>query len=90
LALIRTCSIVTPQDSNTLQQTLQDDNISDYIGAGGQKKSMYTDIITGAGGASSTVRKQFLPKVERRYVGYVMWRGTVQDNHVSPENTRFS
>ena len=39
-----------------------------------------------ADGIHSTVRRQFLPSVQPRYAGYVLWRGLVDEADISPED----
>lgn len=41
------------------------------------------DLVVAADGPSSTVRRLLLPEVERKYVGYVAWRGTVPESEAS-------
>ena len=41
------------------------------------------DLIIAADGASSTIRRLVKPDVERKYVGYVAWRGTVPETELS-------
>jgi 2-polyprenyl-6-methoxyphenol hydroxylase-like FAD-dependent oxidoreductase len=41
------------------------------------------DLVIAADGASSTIRRLVKPEVERKYVGYVAWRGTVPENELS-------
>ena len=43
------------------------------------------DMLIGCDGGSSTIRKILLPNVERRYAGYVAWRGTVLESELSEE-----
>ncbi|KAI0186367.1 hypothetical protein EV127DRAFT_172519 [Xylaria flabelliformis] len=41
------------------------------------------DLVIGADGADSIIRAKYQPAVQRRYAGYVVWRGTVQEEHLS-------
>ncbi|KAF2158657.1 hypothetical protein M409DRAFT_71515 [Zasmidium cellare ATCC 36951] len=43
------------------------------------------DLVIAADGASSTIRRLLQPDVERKYAGYVAWRGTVPEDQLSPE-----
>ncbi len=43
------------------------------------------DILIAADGIFSTVRAQFLPEVMPSYVGYIAWRGLVDEKDLSPE-----
>jgi 2-polyprenyl-6-methoxyphenol hydroxylase-like FAD-dependent oxidoreductase len=56
----------------------------EYESTGGTG-SMDADIVVGADGPSSTVRKLLLSDVERTYAGYVAWRGTVKESFLSEE-----
>ncbi|KAH8749292.1 monooxygenase [Hyaloscypha finlandica] len=57
----------------------------EYERVDGKKVALHADIVIGADGPSSTVRKLLLPEVERTYVGYVTWRGTVKESFLSDE-----
>ncbi|KAF2828110.1 FAD/NAD(P)-binding domain-containing protein [Ophiobolus disseminans] len=41
------------------------------------------DLVIAADGPSSSIRKLYLPDIERTYAGYVAWRGTVPEDQVS-------
>src|SRR6516165_3370903 len=41
------------------------------------------DLLIGADGIHSTARRQFLPSVQPRYAGYVLWRGLVEEADIS-------
>lgn len=43
------------------------------------------DLIIAADGASSTIRRILAPEIQRRYVGYVAWRGTVLETALSSD-----
>ncbi|KAM0713737.1 hypothetical protein Q7P37_010699 [Cladosporium fusiforme] len=49
------------------------------------EQSDEADLIMAADGASSTIRRLVAPKVQRIYVGYVAWRGTVPEAALSSE-----
>lgn len=46
------------------------------------------DLLVGADGLFSTVRRQFLPEIEPRYVGYIAWRGLVDEADLSEDTRR--
>src|SRR4051794_37054774 len=43
------------------------------------------DLIVGADGVYSTVRRQFLPDVQPSFANYVAWRGIIEEKQVPPE-----
>ncbi|KIW94724.1 uncharacterized protein Z519_04701 [Cladophialophora bantiana CBS 173.52] len=51
----------------------------------GGKDWILGDMLVGADGPSSTVRKILCPEVERKYAGYCVIRGTVPENEASEE-----
>lgn len=42
----------------------------------------HADLIVGADGVYSTVRRQYLPEVQPRFANYVAWRGIIEDANV--------
>ncbi|KAF2446730.1 FAD/NAD(P)-binding domain-containing protein [Karstenula rhodostoma CBS 690.94] len=52
--------------------------------ADGNTATFEADLLVGADGPSSTIRKLIDPSVQRTYAGYVAWRGTVPETAVSP------
>jgi 2-polyprenyl-6-methoxyphenol hydroxylase-like FAD-dependent oxidoreductase len=46
------------------------------------------DLLVGADGLFSTLRRQFLPEVRPQYAGYVAWRGIVDEVELSTETRR--
>ncbi|KAF2621680.1 FAD/NAD(P)-binding domain-containing protein [Macroventuria anomochaeta] len=49
----------------------------------GNEVTIDADMLIGADGPSSTIRGFIDPKIQRKYAGYVAWRGTVSENQVS-------
>ncbi|KAK4542667.1 hypothetical protein LTR36_006239 [Oleoguttula mirabilis] len=47
------------------------------------EQSATADHVIAADGASSTIRRLLAPDVERKYAGYVAWRGTVPETQLS-------
>jgi 2-polyprenyl-6-methoxyphenol hydroxylase-like FAD-dependent oxidoreductase len=47
------------------------------------EQSSEADLVIAADGASSTIRRLIQQAVERKYVGYVAWRGTVPETELS-------
>ena len=43
------------------------------------------DLVIGADGMRSTIRRILFPKIEPQYAGYVAWRGMLEERHASPE-----
>lgn len=81
-----------PQDGKAVHR--HDHNVTDIkeYGQGvrvfwkkssGEEGSILVDVLIGADGPSSTVRKILRPDVQRRYAGYCALRGTVPEGEVS-------
>lgn len=56
----------------------------------GEVQHVRADVVVGADGPSSCVRAKYMPNVQRRYVGYIMWRGLVPEDEVSLETRAMS
>lgn len=52
----------------------------EYETKDGDQDTTTADLVIGADGPSSTLRRILLPEVERKYAGYVAWRGTVPES----------
>lgn len=46
------------------------------------------DLMIGADGVYSTVRKQFQPDVQPKFANYVAWRGIIEEKAVPPETLK--
>src|SRR5690606_9117660 len=46
---------------------------------------MSADLVIGADGIRSTVRRAICPDAEPKYVGYVAWRGMIEERDATPE-----
>lgn len=51
----------------------------------GEGQTATADLVIAADGPSSTIRAMLQPSVERKYVGYVAWRGTCPETELSDE-----
>ncbi|KAH8665696.1 hypothetical protein BGZ60DRAFT_431892 [Tricladium varicosporioides] len=54
----------------------------------GTEKSIVTDQVIVADGASSSMRQLLLPSSERKYSGYFAWRGLVDEMEMTDEERR--
>ena len=50
-----------------------------------QEYTLLADLVIAADGSNSFVRQKLMPEVQRRYSGYVAFRGTVPQSEVSKE-----
>ena len=48
-----------------------------------------SDLVVGADGASSLLRRTFLPEVSAKYAGYVAWRGVLDEEVAQPHLVSF-
>lgn len=54
-----------------------------YRDAAGEERTTSADLVLAADGPGSTIRSLLMPGLERRYAGYVAWRGTVPESEAS-------
>lgn len=71
------------------------ETLASFEQAGGQVRARFAsgrietgDLLVGADGARSTVRKQFLPASVPVYAGYVAWRGLVPEMQLAAHHRR--
>lgn len=50
-----------------------------------QQQTYDADVVIGADGANSTLRRQLHPDLQRQEPGYVLWRGTIPTSQLSKE-----
>lgn len=92
------CEVPEPVPEHGKSVYLHDHNINDikeeddqvrvfWKTSKGEEGSTIADMLVGADGPSSTVRKILQPEVERTYAGYCALRGTIMESQVS-EATR--
>jgi 2-polyprenyl-6-methoxyphenol hydroxylase-like FAD-dependent oxidoreductase len=67
----------------TLQSVEQTGEAVTAIFADGTRER--ADLLVGTDGVRSTVRAQFLPRVEPVYAGYVAWRAVLDEERIPPE-----
>ena len=90
-ALYRTLRSTFPNQSYHLGSTL-----TEFRQTGGRVTACFagrgeveTDLLICADGSRSETRRRLLPDVNPRYAGYVAWRGTLEEEDVSPALVRF-
>jgi 2-polyprenyl-6-methoxyphenol hydroxylase-like FAD-dependent oxidoreductase len=80
--LIRYCP-----SSKVAGYSIQDGKISVQYSQAGTLRDQEADVLVIAEGASSPQRQRLLPSVQRRYVGYVVFRGLVPESDLDPDLT---
>ncbi len=68
------CNVVAVQQDDDRAAVTLDDG-----------RTLEADLIVGADGMRSTVRGALYPDVQPQYVGYIAWRGMLEERHASPE-----
>ncbi|KAI4860405.1 FAD/NAD(P)-binding domain-containing protein [Hypoxylon rubiginosum] len=88
------CKVPEPDPAHGKATHLHDRQVTDFKEEGdgirvfwksgkGEEGSTYGNILIGADGPSSTVRKILEPGVERKYTGYCALRGTMPESEAS-------
>lgn len=54
----------------------------------GEQGTLKADLVLVADGSGSTIRRILLPATDRKYSGYLAWRGTVTEADVSDETRK--
>lgn len=54
----------------------------------GERSTLHVDLVIAADGSGSTIRQILQPGLRREYVGYIAWRGCVQEQDVSMETRK--
>lgn len=75
----RQSSSPAQRNSNSVKITVQHQS--------GDTSTSEADLIIAADGPSSSIRTKYFPEIERKYVGYVAWRGTVLETKISQAAT---
>jgi len=73
-AIFKNCARVTDVTEIGEKMQVQFDNVRD-----GTTTSLSADMVVVADGSTSSTRRALLPEVDRRYLGYMCWRGTVPE-----------
>ena len=66
-----------------VSEILQDDDRAVVVLDDGTK--FEGDLLIGADGMRSTVRRTLFPRVQPRYAGYLAWRGMLEERHATSE-----
>lgn len=66
-------------------QMAEDGDEDGEEGDGSREMTTTADLVIAADGSGSMIRRLLTPEVERQYVGYVAWRGTVPEKMMSEE-----
>lgn len=56
-----------------------------YDSIDGSNSFVQADLVIAADGPGSFVRRKLLPNVQRRYAGYIAWRGFAKESDISEE-----
>lgn len=71
------------RQGSMVERIEQDGERVTAVFAGGARQS--AELLVAADGAHSTVRRQFLPRIEPAFAHYVAWRGLVEERDMPPE-----
>ncbi len=80
---LRACTGGIYHHGHTLVSVEQPGNTVVANFAGGEQ--IDADLLIAADGIQSTVRKQLFPQSQPQYVGYIAWRGLVDESELSPQ-----
>lgn len=80
---LRACSNEIYRHGSTLSSF--DQNGQSVVAHFADGETLAADILVAADGIQSTVRKQLFPDAKPLYVGYIAWRGLVDETELSPQ-----
>ena len=70
-------------DAQVTDMKVENGEVTVFFEQENTKKSIKGDILVAADGPSSRIRTILHPDVERKYAGYVAWRGTICESEAS-------
>ncbi|CAF3205592.1 unnamed protein product [Rotaria sp. Silwood2] len=70
-------------DANVTNMKVENGEVTLFYEQENRKKSIKGDVLIAADGASSSIRALLYPDLERKYAGYIAWRGTILESELS-------
>ena len=70
-------------DANVTDMKVDNDAVTIFYEQENEKKTIKGDVLIAADGPSSSIRTLLYPNTERKYAGYIAWRGTILESEAS-------